>query len=360
MKHLFDSLSFWLQRVGAELIWLPLALLAAWLGYRLLRWFLLRLAAREPDSWFGRLHLIRGPFKLVLPALALQLLLPVNTLFAGDHHGWTRLLNIVLISGVTWLAMRLVILAEDLFLRRYPLANKNNLAARRVHTQVSLLRKIAILLLLLLGIGLVLTSFDKVRQLGTTLLASAGIAGVIIGFAAQKSIATLVAGIQMAFTQPIRIDDVVIVEGEWGRIEEITLTYVVVQIWDKRRLIVPVTYFLEKPFQNWTRVSADLVGAIHLHFDYSVPLAALRDALTRALEGQALWDGETALLQVVNSGPQTLECRVLVSAADASDAWDLRCHVREFLITFVQENYPESLPRFRVSGAALAASDLSS
>ncbi len=359
MKHSLDSLLLWLQRVGGDLIWLPLALLSAWVGYRLLRWFLLRLGEREPDSWFGKLHVIRGPFKLVLPALALQLLLPFQDLFADHHQGWARLLNIALICGVTWLAMRLVILAEELFLRRYPLASKDNLAARRVHTQVGLLRKIAILLLLLLGAGLVLTSFDKVRQLGTTLLASAGIAGIIIGFAAQKSIATLVAGVQMAFTQPIRIDDVVIVEGEWGRIEEITLTYVVVKIWDKRRLIVPVTFFLEKPFQNWTRVSADLVGAIHLHFDYSVPLAALREALKVALEGQAQWDGETALLQVVNSGPQTLECRVLVSAADASDAWDLRCHVREALITFVQENYPDSLPCFRVSGRALAAADVS-
>ncbi|CAM2005982.1 mechanosensitive ion channel family protein [Acanthopleuribacter pedis] len=332
---------------------LALAAVIALVAYQLLRRLLRHLAAKEPNSWPGRLHEIRGPFKLVLPLSAIHIVAPGLQLPSPYQDPWLRLLNLALIYSVTWLSIRLIIMGEALLLQKHPLSEKNNLAARRVHTQVNIMRKILILLLVILGCGVGLMSFEKVRQLGTTLLASAGVAGIILGIAAQKSIATLVAGIQMAITQPIRIDDVVIVEGEWGRIEEITLTYVVVQIWDKRRMVLPVTHFLEKPFQNWTRVSSEIIGSVMLHLDYSVPLEALRDALSRVLENEALWDGETAVLQVVNSGPHTMEVRILVSAADASQAWDLRCLVRESLITFVQQNYPESLPRFRIEPQTL-------
>jgi small-conductance mechanosensitive channel len=168
-----------------------------------------------------------------------------------------------------------------------------------------------------------------------------------LGFAAQRSIATLLAGFQIALTQPIRVDDVVIVENEWGRIEEITLTYVVVRIWDLRRLILPITYFIEKPFQNWTRSSAEILGTVFLHVDYSVPVNELRGELTRILHSSSLWDGKVNVLQVTDSKEHTLEIRALASAANASLAWDLRCEIRERLVEFLQRNYPGSLPRIR-------------
>jgi len=189
--------------------------------------------------------------------------------------------------------------------------------------------------------------FESVRQLGTSILASAGVLGIIVGFAAQKSIATVLAGFQIAMTQPIRLDDVVIVEGEWGRIEEITLTYVVVLIWDQRRLVVPISYFIEKPFQNWTRVSAELLGTIFLYMDYTVPLDKLRAELDRLLAETDMWDKRVKVVQVTDSKERVIEVRVLVSAADASTAWNLRCMLREKLIGYLQRNHPESLPRTR-------------
>jgi hypothetical protein len=188
-----------------------------------------------------------------------------------------------------------------------------------------------------------------VRQFGVSLLASAGLAGVILGFAAQKSLTTLLAGIQIAISQPIRLDDVVIVEGEWGRIEEITLTYVVVRIWDQRRLIVPITHFLDNSFQNWTRTSAEILGTVYFHADYTVPMDKLRKHLKQVLENSPLWDGRVWGLIVTDAKEQTVELRALVSAENASKAWDLRCHVREEMITYLQQHYPDSLPRVRVS-----------
>ena len=189
--------------------------------------------------------------------------------------------------------------------------------------------------------------FDNIRQLGVSLLASAGVLGIIVGLAAQRSISTLLAGLQIALTQPIRMDDVVIIEGEWGRIEEITLTYVVVRIWDLRRMVVPVTYFLEKPFQNWTRVSADLLGTVTIYTDYNIPVDALREELQRILKDSPRWDGKTWGLQVTNASERTVECRALMSAVDSSSAWDLRCEVREKMLDFLQRNYPASLPKIR-------------
>jgi small-conductance mechanosensitive channel len=190
-------------------------------------------------------------------------------------------------------------------------------------------------------------TFDKVRQLGTTILASAGIIGVVVGIAAQKTIGTFIAGIQIAFTQPIRIDDVVIVENEWGRIEEITLTYVVVKIWDLRRLIVPITYFIEKPFQNWTRQTADLLGTVYIYVDHTVPIDTIREQLHAILKESEHWDQKVCVLQVTNTTERAVELRALMSAADASTAWTLRCEVREKLVKFIQEKYPQSLPKVR-------------
>ena len=193
--------------------------------------------------------------------------------------------------------------------------------------------------------------FESVRQFGASILASAGIAGIVVGLAAQRSIATLLAGFQIALTQPIRVDDVVIVENEWGRVEDITLTYVVVRVWDQRRLIVPMTHFIERPFQNWTRTSSDILCTVYLYMDYSVPVGPLREELTRILEQSTYWDRRVNVLQVTDSKEHTVELRALASAADASLGWDLRCEVREQLVAFIQRTYPDSLPRVRASFA---------
>jgi len=190
-------------------------------------------------------------------------------------------------------------------------------------------------------------TFERVRHLGTTILASAGIIGIVVGMAAQRTIATFIAGLQIAITQPIRVDDVVIVENEWGRIEEITLTYVVVRIWDLRRLVVPITYFIENPFQNWTRVTADILGTVFIYVDYTVPIDSIRAELHRILKSSEFWDGKVCVLQVTNTSERTVELRALMSAADASTAWTLRCQVREKMVDFIQKNYPDALPKLR-------------
>jgi small-conductance mechanosensitive channel len=254
---------------------------------------------------------------------------------------------------MTWLLMRAVRLGRDLFLSHYLLTASDNLHARAVHTQIKVLERIVIAVLVVIAFGCILMTFDGVRQLGASLLASAGILGIILGLAAQKVIGTLFAGLQLAITQPIRLEDVVIVEGEWGVIEEITLTYVVVRIWDLRRLVVPMTYFMEKPFQNWTRTSSSLLGTVFLYVDCTVAVDPIRAELQRFLQGQNLWDKKAAGLQVTNVSDRTVELRALMSASNASAAWDLRCAVREHLLKFIQETQPHALPRLRVEASPL-------
>ncbi len=200
---------------------------------------------------------------------------------------------------------------------------------------------------MLIGASLMLMSFPAVRQVGASLLASAGVVGIVAGFAARPVLGNLIAGLQIGLSQPIRIDDVVIVENEWGVIEEITGTYVVVRIWDQRRLIVPLQYWIEKPFQNWTRKTSELIGTVFLWVDYRMPLQPLREALQQAVEMSEHWDKRFALLQVVETDQRAMQLRCLVTSASAPAGWDLRCHVREFLIDFMQREYPQYLPRER-------------
>ena len=245
--------------------------------------------------------------------------------------------------------MQFVNALAQLVLQKYRIDVADNRQARGVYTQVMVLKKIAVGAIAVFAIGSMLMVFQSVRQFGTAIIASAGVAGVVIGFAAQKSLAALLAGLQIAMTQPISIDDVVIVEGEWGKIEEITLTYVVVRIWDLRRLIVPITYFIEKPFQNWTRTSADILGTVFLQVDYGVPVDAVREELTRILDASPHWDRKVNVLQVTEVKERTLELRALASSSDAGNAWDLRCEVREKLVAFIRKNYPGSLPHLRAT-----------
>ncbi len=256
--------------------------------------------------------------------------------------------SVLLIISISWIFIATIRTIKRLFFEKYDTSEEDNLKSRKFQTQFNILERIIIILVIIVSVGLILMLFDDVKRIGISLFASAGIAGLIIGLAAQRIIASVIAGLQIAITQPIRLDDVVIIENEWGRIEEITLTYVVVNIWDKRRLIVPSTYFFEKPFQNWTRNTAEILGTVFIYTDYNVPFDALRKELTRLLENTPLWDKKVNVLQVTDSKENSVEIRALMSAKDSSTAWDLRVYVREKLIDFIQKNYPESLPRKRI------------
>ena len=260
----------------------------------------------------------------------------------------STVMSVMLIIFVSWILIQSVHLIKHFVLSKFDIAERDNLQARKIYTQFRVLENIIIFLIVVVSLSLILMSFEAIRKIGVSLIASAGVAGIIIGFAAQRAIGTILAGIQIAISQPIRIDDVVIVENEWGRIEEINLTYVVVAIWDKRRLVLPTTYFIEKPFQNWTRTTAEIMGTVFLYADYTLPVDAVRDELDRILEGNPLWDGKVKVVQVTNATDRTIEIRALVSATDSSTAWDLRVHVREKLLTFLQEKYPQCLPKARV------------
>jgi small-conductance mechanosensitive channel len=259
-----------------------------------------------------------------------------------------RVGSILLIISLSWAAIAFIRIVKQIFLEKYDVSQEDNLRSRKFQTQFNILERILVFLIILISIGLILMLFDEVKRIGISLFASAGVAGVIIGLAAQRVIGAVLAGIQIAITQPIRLDDVVIIEGEWGRVEEITLTYVVVNIWDKRRLVVPSTYFFEKPFQNWTRTTSEILGTVFIYTDYHVSFEALREELTRLLKSTTLWDGKVNVLQVTDAKERSIEIRALMSAKDSGTAWDLRVFIREKLIEFLQKNYPESLPKTRV------------
>lgn len=253
-----------------------------------------------------------------------------------------------IIASIAWIIIAFLRIFKLHILTKYDISKSDNLHARKIRTQYVVLENTIIFIVMVFAIGIALMSFSPIRNIGISLLTSAGIAGIIVGFAAQRALGTILAGIQIAITQPIRFDDVVIIENEWGRIEEITLTYVVVNLWDKRRLVVPSTYFLENVFQNWTRTQADILGTVFLYTDYSVPLKPLRDELSRLLENNPLWDGKVNSIQVTETSEKTIELRALMSARNSGDAFDLRAFVREGLINFLQKNYPEALPKLRM------------
>jgi small-conductance mechanosensitive channel len=342
--------------VGLALTWaygIALVCAAFWLLAcvgRLIEEFLNVLANRSDNRWDDVMLPLAGrAMRHLLPLLALILAAPALAVSPRLAEVFGNATSVLLIGVVAFVLLQVIDAASAIVLQQYRLDVRDNLRARAITTQVLVLKKVAITSVGLFTLASMLMVFDSVRQFGASILASAGIAGIIVGFAAQRSIATLLAGFQIALTQPIRVDDVVIVENEWGKVEDITLTYVVVRIWDLRRLVVPITYFIERPFQNWTRTSADILGTVFLSVDYSVPLDALRAELTRILEASPLWDRKVNVLQVTEAKERSVEVRVLVSAADASLAWDLRCDVREKLLTFLQRNYPASLPRVRAT-----------
>ncbi len=291
---------------------------------------------------------LEKPVSVLLPLLGLQAVLVPASDDLAMIDAARRITTLLIIACLTWLALRLLRGLEQAVRLQNPVDVVDNLRARQIQTQSRVLLRTLSFFVLLIGAAGMLMTFPAARQFGASLLASAGLAGLAVGFAARPVLANLIAGIQIAVTQPIRLDDVVIVENEWGRIEEITGTYVVVRIWDDRRLVVPLQYFIEKPFQNWTRRNSSLIGSVFLWVDYTLPLEPLREELRRLCsEVPELWDGRVCVLQVTDTTEKSIQLRVLVSSPDSSRNWDLRCHLRETLIGFVQRQYPHCLPQLR-------------
>jgi len=315
---------------------------------RVLEAQLLAWAARTTGKLVGMLVPLLGRgVRVILPVLAVILGLPILGLPPAYTGVAEKISSALLIGAITVVLLQVAKTAQQALLLRYDITATDNLKARKLYTQVHVLGRVAQVAIGLFSLACILMLFQQVRHVGTSLLASAGIIGIIAGVAGQKTLANLIAGFQIALAQPMRQDDVVIVEGEWGRIEEITLSYVVVHIWDDRRLVLPLTYFVEHPFQNWTRNSSQLLGSVFVWVDYSFPLEEGRTALKGIIESSALWDRRFWNLQVTDASEKTMQLRVLATAEDSSKSWDLRCEIREKFIAYILEHHPRSLPTVR-------------
>jgi small-conductance mechanosensitive channel len=304
------------------------------------------LSVRRPDA-HAIITRLQGPLRLALVLLAINATLSALPPRAGAEM-LGNVLQVAVIALAGWMTLICLDLLSAIYVRRFDLGSQDNLLARKHVTQVRVLRRTLGTLIVVVTVAAALMTFDSVRQFGIGLFASAGIAGIVVGLAARPVLSNLLAGVQLAITQPIRIDDAVVVENEWGRIEDITSTYVVIKLWDLRRLIVPLSYFIERPFQNWTRESSSLLGSVLIYTDYSVPVGRVREKVAEIVANSTNWDGAVAGVQVTDSRESTVELRVLVSARDSSAAFDLRCEIREKLIGFLQKEYPSALPRQRL------------
>ena len=331
-----------------------ISILLALLVHRISSTIVLRMTRTMPVTDVVARH-CRAPALLLLPLIALQAVWQVapNTfpLIAGVRHANVLLL----LTTLTWLGLRVARGLAQGVVRLHPVDVEDNLQARRIHTQTRMLARTAMFIVLLTGLALMLMTFPEARQFGASLLASAGVVGLVVGIAARPVFSNLIAGLQIALAQPFRIDDVLIIQGEWGRVEEIRGTYVVLKIWDERRLIIPLQWFIENPFQNWTRSNAQIIGTVFVWVDYRMPLAPLREAAQRACEAAPEWDKRLCLLQLVEAGERSMQLRVLVTSANSSLNWDLRCKVREALIDFMQRDYPQHLPLIRAELAEIKA-----
>ncbi|MET3493188.1 mechanosensitive ion channel family protein [Variovorax boronicumulans] len=341
----------WFGTWLAALIAVPLALLVHRIGG-----LVLRRITRPAPAVHAMVLNIRPPAQLVLPLVALLLVFqaaPDDLRFIGSVRHFNGLM---LIAAATWLIMRAISGFADGVLAQHPADAADNLQARRVLTQTRVLARTAMSVVVVAGGAMMLMTFPGARQVGASLLASAGVIGIVAGLAAKPVFSNLIAGLQIALAQPIRIDDVLVVEGEWGRVEEITGTFVVVRIWDDRRLILPLTYFIEKPFQNWTRHSAQLLGSVFVYVDYGMPLAPLREEVERIVKAAPEWDGRFFNMRVTDATERAMQVRVLCTAATSGLAFDLRCSVREGVIDFMQREYPQFLPKMRIEADPAMAS----
>jgi small-conductance mechanosensitive channel len=334
------------SQVAALLLFTGVILVALGL-HRLARLALARSIPPRRETARAILERTRRLTALGVAVLAAVIVLPVLEL-GEPLLGYLRhALAILFIALVGWTAIASINLLSDLRARRFRIDVEDNLTARKFLTQIRVLQRAAVIFVAIITLAVVLLTFESVKEYGAGLFASAGVAGLVLGLAARPVLANLIAGIQIAVTQPIRIEDAVVVEGEWGWVEEIATTYVVIRIWDWRRLIVPLSYFIEQPFQNWTRESGSIIGTVYWQVDYRLPIEAFRGKMKEIVAASEYWDGQVVVLQVTEVNRQTMELRGLMSARTSPRAWDLRCEVREKMIVWLQETHPEALPRQR-------------
>jgi small-conductance mechanosensitive channel len=337
----------WLPAWSVSLLVLAAAVLVAVAAHRVLFRLATRLVSSRDLFWRSLVQRTHGPTRLALIIVCLGFGATISPL-TPDQGGLLRhLLQVCFIALVGWVALTVLHIWTTIYLRRFKLDSEDNLLARKHTTQSRILQRVAGILIVLITISAALMTFEGVRQYGVSLLASAGAAGIVLGLALQPLLKNLIAGIQLAVTQPIRLEDAVIVEGEWGNVEEITSTYVVVRLWDWRRMVLPLSYFIEHPFQNWTREGASLIGTAMIYVDYTAPVAAMRRKLEEIVRASPLWDRRVVNMQVTDLRPDTMEIRMLVSASNAGRTFDIRCEVREKMIAFLQSEYPGALPRGR-------------
>src|SRR5689334_16934442 len=333
----------WLPDPVVALLILAIAVLIALVLHRWVQTLVRGTFAGRYPYVYSTFNQTQGLSRLALVILAMIIAIPVAPLESDTAQLLARLMAVAVIGLVGWAAIIALHIAAELYLRRYRLDIDDNLLARKHNTQVRVLSRTIDVLLVMLTLSAALMTFPAVRQYGVSLFASAGVAGIVAGLAARPVLSNLMAGVQLAMTQPIRLYDAVVVENEYGTIEEITSTYVVVKLWDLRRMVVPLTYFIEKPFQNWTRESSSLIGNVMIYLDYRAPVGAIREKFNAILKESNRWDGQVAALQVTDFKEGTMELRCLMSARSSGAAFDLRCDVREKLIDFIQREYPEAL-----------------
>jgi small-conductance mechanosensitive channel len=343
VKDLLD----WLPDPVVALLVLTIAVLVALALHQWARKLVRTTLAGRYPYVFSTFTQTRGLSRLALLILAIIIAIPVAPLHPDAAALLARLLGVAVIGLMGWAAIIALHIAADLYLRRFRLDVDDNLLARKHNTQVRVLSRTIDVLLAIITLSAALMTFPAVRQYGISLFASAGVAGIVAGLAARPVLSNLMAGVQLAMTQPIRLYDAVTVENEHGTVEEITSTYVVVKLWDWRRLIVPLTYFIEKPFQNWTREGAALIGNVMIYVDYRAPVEIIRAKFNDILKQSNKWDGNVAALQITDFKEGTMELRCLMSARSGGIVFDLRCEVREKLIAFLQEKHPEALPHSR-------------
>jgi small-conductance mechanosensitive channel len=322
------------------------AILLALSLYRLATWLLNRTFGTRLPLLSVFIERTSGPAQLALCLAAVALVLPLAPLDDAFRTPLTRLFVVAFIALIGWISIRIVDMSAARYLQNFRDVTENFVARKHV-TQVRVFKRVTDIIIMIITVSTALMTFDSVRQYGVSLFASAGAAGIIVGLAARPLLSNLIAGLQIAITQPIRIEDAVIIENEWGWVEDIAATYVVIRLWDWRRMVVPLSYFIEKPFQNWTRDTASLIGVIALHVDYRADVPRIRRWLEGAVKDSKLWDGAVVNLQVIDADQRTIELRALVSARNAPQSWDLRCEMREKLIAFIRDEMPEALPRER-------------
>ena len=332
---------------AVSVVVLVVATAVAWIVHAATLAIMARVVRTRRPYLLSVLDQTRNPTRLGLLLIAMAIALQSAPLGAETRAFVSRLLGLGVICLVGWMVLTALGIAADIYLMRFAVATPDNLLARKHVTQVRVLLRVAEVIIVLVTLGFALMTFNEVREFGVTLFASAGVAGLVAGLAARPVMSNFLAGVQIAISQPIRIGDAVIVESEWGTVEEITFSYVVLKLWDLRRLVVPISYFIEKPFQNWTRTGSELVGAVMLYVDHTTPVDTVRKKLTEIVAQSKLWNGKVASLQVTDCKETTIELRALVSADNAGAVSDLRAEVREKLVDFLQREHPHALPRRR-------------